>query len=242
MALALFLTSPSNSTASTRWFLCFVESSSILDQLNEKQIGLLEKLNRADRVHLRRLGKLIVPDYWDLDELEYSPMPASVKRMEPDAKVMVIHLPWQVFGAYEHGHLTRWGPVSSGRALHPTPAGLFFLNWKSRQRTSKDNSNWHLRWYFNFHNQRGLAFHEFSLPGRPASHACIRLLQRDAEWLFWWGEGWTLSSDGRKISRHGTSVVLIGEYDFSSPRPWLDPESWKARIALPEDVLDAKGG
>ena len=42
------------------------------------------------------------------------------------------------------------------------------------------SGEWQLNWYFNFHNFRGLAFHEFDLPGVPASHACVRLLARDA--------------------------------------------------------------
>ena len=41
-----------------------------------------------------------------------------------------------------------------------------------------------MNWCFNFHNLRGLAFHEYSLLGRPASPACVRLLERDAMWLY----------------------------------------------------------
>ena len=97
--------------------------------------------------------------------------------------------------------------------------------------------NWLLSWYFNFHNQRGLAFHEFALPGLPASHACIRLLRRDAQWLFGWGEGWELGTEGREVLRHGTPVWIVGEYDFSAAPPWLNPEWWDAPIRLPDNIL-----
>ena len=60
-----------------------LQASVTLNQLDAKRVSLLEKLNRADRVHLIRLGKLIVPDCWDLEEIEYSPLPPFVAGLEP---------------------------------------------------------------------------------------------------------------------------------------------------------------
>jgi hypothetical protein len=57
-----------------------------------------------------------------------SPLPSAIEWAKVYGKYIVVHLPSQVFGAYENGHLVRWGPVSSGRAAHPTPSGLFHLN------------------------------------------------------------------------------------------------------------------
>jgi len=95
-----------------------------------------------------------------------------------------------------------------------------------------------MRWYFNFSNREGLAFHEYALPGYPASHGCVRLLQRDAMWLYEWGEEWMLSSDAR-LELPGTPVFIIGQYDFSSAPPWRSLE-WLARdIALP-DLLSTR--
>ena len=105
----------------------------------------------------------------------------------------------QVFGAYETGRLAYWGPVSTGRAETPTPSGLFHLTWKAKSRRSTDNAEWILNWYFNFINSRGVSFHEFELPGRPASHACVRLLPRDAQWLYALGRAGRLSADQRQI-------------------------------------------
>jgi hypothetical protein len=217
----------------------------ILSQFDEQQIGVVEKLNRADRAHMIRAAHLVVPDSWVGDELQYSPLPAAVPRFEPHPKMLLVFLPDQVFGAYEDGRLVRWGPVSSGRAAMPTPQGLFYLNWRSRERASTDNPRWRMRWYFNFDNRRGLAFHEYGLPGLPASHACIRLLARDAQWLFAWGEGWMLSPDRREVLRRGTPVLILGAYAFEGRRPWLDPESRRTPIALsqsPELLVAANGG
>jgi hypothetical protein len=89
-----------------------------------------------------------------------------------------------------------------------------------------------MRWYFNFGNEEGLAFHEYVLPGYPASHGCIRLLHRDAMWLYEWGEGWTLRADGRKAAP-GTLVSILGPYNFNAPPPWRSL-AWLARtIELP---------
>jgi len=197
-----------------------------LKNFTPRQIELLEKLNRTDRRHLSRLPALIVPDRWDLDEVAYSPLPAFSSWAAENPKALVVDLAGQVFGAYENGHLARWGPVSTGTRATPTPAGLFFLEWRAPQRRSSINQDWLMRWYLNFQVRRGLALHQHPLPGRPASHACIRLLERDAIWLYRWGEV------GGK--REGTPVLIVGQYDFNSPRPWLQPEWWQAVVQLPE--------
>lgn len=204
-----------------------------LRAFSREQIAILEKLNRADENYLPRLKSLIVPDTWVADELDYSPLPRMVDWAAVYAKYIVVHLPSQVFGAYEYGRLVRWGPVSSGRAKHPTPSGLFHLNWHARRRTSTDNDDWDLEWYFNFHNFRGLAFHEYALPGRPASHACVRLLRRDAVWMYSWGEGWKLSDDGQDVLEYGTPVLILGAYDFGAPKPWMGPAWWLTPVLLP---------
>jgi hypothetical protein len=138
-----------------------------------------------------------------------------------------------MFGAYESGRLMRWGPVSSGAGTGPTPEGLFHLNWRAVGHTSTINPDWFMRWYFNFDNRRGLALHQFLLPGHPASHGCVRLLERDASWLFEWGEAWTLDAGEVHVLRAGTPVLIIGPYDFDAPPPWRSPE-WLARgVTLP---------
>ena len=109
------------------------EPAAIVSRLDDQQIALLEKLNRTDRAHLRRVGQLVAPDSWTADELWYSPLPAMVREFEPHSKLVFVSLPDQVFGGYENGLLTRWGPICSGRAAFPTPQGLYYLNWRSRE-------------------------------------------------------------------------------------------------------------
>lgn len=213
-----------------------LEPAKPLSRFDNIQISLLEKLNRADRGHLVRLKDLILPSRWDLDELAYSPMPRSVPRFAVTPKALVVDLPTQLFGAYEFGNLVRWGPVSSGDRHHATPAGFYHLNWNARIRISSENDEWVMPWFFNFCNKIGLGLHHYSLPGRPASHGCIRLLLTDAKWLFYWGQGWELASDGQVLA-NGTPIMIVGGYDYEGARPWLQPGWWAKGVTLPASDL-----
>ena len=205
----------------------------VRDRFTADQLVVLQKLNRADLAHLDRLPVLIVPNVWAKDELAYSPMP---QRYPPGARyrrVVVVYQPAQVFGAYEYGTLVRWGPVSSGRRTDPTPTGLFHLNWRKQSHISTIDPDWVMPWAFNFENRVGLAFHEQDLPGRPASHGCVRLLGVDARWLFEWADTWTLHADGARVLKLGTPVLILGEYDFAAAPPWQSPASLARPLTLP---------
>jgi hypothetical protein len=198
-----------------------VASAGVLEErYSDQQLALLEKLNRADREHLSRLRQLVVPAAWNGDELAHSPLPVRYGPGVEWATYLVVYLPAQVFGAYEYGTLVRWGPVSSGARNSQTSSGLFALNWRSPGRASTIDPDWFMRWYFNFGNRDGLAFHAYALPGHPASHGCIRLLERDAKWLYEWGQPWMLDSTGTRVVSAGTPVFITGRYDFDDRPPW----------------------
>ena len=203
------------------------------------QIDVLEMLNRRDRGHLVRADPpvpgLLVPLAWSDDPLTYSPFPMTWPAAERYTKSIVVHQAMQAFGAYENGKLVRWGPVSTGRKETPTPDGQFNLTWRARSRRSTDNEDWLLEWYFNFVNERGVSFHLFDLPGYPASHACVRLLLRDAQWLYGWGEQWSLDDDRREVMMTGTPVLILGAYPFGAPAAWLSLDNLAAPIALPAE-------
>jgi hypothetical protein len=213
-----------------------LEPAEHLSRFDADQMFLLEKLNRADARHLAHLRRLIVPDTWDLAPIVYSPMPQSVALLSDEPKALVIDLPTQVFGAYEFGNLVRWGPVSSGNRQHRTHPGLYHLNWNARIRISSKNDTWVMPWYFNFDSKDGLGLHQYTLPGRPASHGCVRLLLPDAKWLFHWGAGWTLNSD-RQILCQGTPVLIVGNYNFARSQPWLRPGWWARGVTLPDSEM-----
>jgi L,D-transpeptidase-like protein len=174
-----------------------------------------------------------VPTTWSDDPLAYSPFPGEWPAAAGFPKAIVVDQPVQAFGAYENGHLVRWGPVSTGRKQTPTPDGAFNLTWRARSRRSTDNQDWLLEWYFNFVNERGVSFHLFELPGYPASHACVRLRLGDAQWLYDWGDQWTLEEDRRKLAAAGTPVMILGSYPFGTPPAWLSLDALATPVALP---------
>jgi len=188
--------------------------------LDASQLELAEKINRADSRRLMRLPVVVAPRQWPMDEIEASPIPAERLEWKDEAKAISIDLRLQAFGAYEQGKLVRWGPVSSGAKISPTPAGEYFLNWRAKRHVSTANREWILHWYFNFENLQGRALHAYEMPGFPASHSCIRLLNRDAQWVYEWGETWMLSENGREVLREGTKVRIEGSYEFEAPPPW----------------------
>ena len=214
-----------------------LESSDPLSRFSADQIALLAKLNRADSAHLARLRLILIPDRWDAEQLLYSPMPQALPQLSQEKKAIAVDLAAQVFGAYEFGRLVRWGPVSSGDRRHRTPPGTYHLNWHARVHVSTENPTWVMPWYFNFESSRGLALHQYSLPGKPASHGCVRMLAVDAKWLYQWGDPSTLAAGTNEVARPGTLVLLVGSYDFSSAQPWLRPEWWAHTVSLPAQQI-----
>ena len=164
--------------------------------------GATGKAESGRRRHLEQLRELVVPDSWS-DELSYSVLPMRYASSEAWPTFLVVYLPGQLFGAYEFGNLVRLGPVSTGSQRNPTSARRFALNWRSTGRASTVDPDWFMRWYLNFGNREGLAFHAYALPGYPASHGCIRLLERDAQWLYEWGQTWTLDPSGTRVLSPG---------------------------------------
>ena len=212
-------------------------AAELASRFTPAQIDVLEMLNRRDRAHLVRADPpvpgIIVPVAWLDDPLAYSPFPQTWPAAEPHGKAIVVHQAMQAFGAYERGRLVRWGPVSTGRRETATPEGSFNLTWRARSRRSTDNEDWLLEWYFNFVNERGVSFHLFDLPGYPASHACVRLLLRDAQWLYGWGEQWSLDDSRREVMMPGTPVLIVGVYPFGSPPAWLSLDALATPLTLP---------
>lgn len=197
-----------------------------LATLQPDQLDLVEKLNRADRKHLRRLPWVVAPRQWPSDELEVSPFNHYHPEWRERPKGILVDLALQAFGAYEFGRLVRWGPVNSGVERTPTPPGEYHLNWRAKRHVSTENKDWILHWYFNFENKQGRALHAYEMPGMPASHSCVRLLARDAKWVYEWANSWVLAAGGREVVSNGTPLLIQGVFDFSTPPPW-----WPAGLA-----------
>jgi len=184
----------------------------------EEQYVILA-LNRLDAGHISRADTLVIPGTVQTDLMSYSPYPKEVAAISDIPKIIFFSYPIQAFGAYENGRLVYWGPTSMGSKIHPTPAGLHFTNWKGRQIISTVNDEWKLNWNFNIANKEGVGWHEYDLPGYPASHSCLRLLADQAKWLYDWGQQWILDKKGTLLA-NGTPVIVFGEYPWGQRRPW----------------------
>jgi len=147
---------------------------------------IIQRVNRIDEKHLPLGKEILIPN--DIKKaLRFCPVPEVIKDAVKLERVIYFFLDIQYFGAYEQGKLMLWGPISSGRKGkkdYSTPEGNFNVIWKAKKYFSKRYQA-SMPYAVNF-SATGYFFHQQSLPGRPASHGCIRLLRSDAKTLFYW--------------------------------------------------------
>ncbi len=204
---------------------------------NPKALDLVLALNRVDAVNLKKLDSIIVPTDFSGDLEYYMPFPIEVATLNEVSKIILFSYATQAFATYEYGVLTHTGPTSLGREKDKTPTGLFFTNWKAEETISTFNDEWKLKWNFNIENKQGIGFHEYELPGYPASHSCLRLLEKDAKMLYEFADQWELES-AEKVRLKGTPVVVFGSYDFKNPKIWnMLPQDAKA-LSITEAELE----
>ena len=189
-------------------------------EIGEESFEISLRLSRVDLRHAAGIETLIVPEP-GRTLLDFSPFPAQLSEAAFRPKLLLVSLRLQAFAAYEYGRIATWGPICSGGRSSPTSAGLHHANWKDRDHVSSVDSTWIMPWTVNIDDRVGTALHEYGLPGRPASHCCIRLLGEDARWVYDW-------VDVRGTSGPGTPIVLFGAYRFDLSPPWkalpTDPE------------------
>lgn len=146
--------------------------------------GVIQRINRIDARHLIPEMKILIPEDFEKAK-QFCPIPKIISNQN-FKKILYFFLDVQYFGAYENGNLWLWGPISSGKKSSQTPWGEFRVLWKSKNYISKKYKM--PMPYAVCISEKGYFFHQQSLPGRPASHGCIRLLKSDAEKLFYWIE------------------------------------------------------
>jgi hypothetical protein len=177
-------------------------------------------VNRTDKAFFTKMDSVIIPTDMSGDITFYLPFPVEVPYLADVDKVLYFSYPTQTFAAYENGILTYTGPTNMGKKKNPTPTGLFFCNWKAEETISTVDDEWKLLWNFNIANKGGVGFHQYDMPGYPASHSCLRLHEKDAKFLYEWAEQWVLLDD-ENVKFKGTPVIVFGSYPFGSPKPWL---------------------
>ena len=204
---------------------------------NPKAFDLVLAINRVDEPNLKKLDSIVVPTDFSGDLEYYMPFPLEVNTLDEVSKIILFSYTTQAFATYEYGILTHVGPTSMGTRKDKTPTGLFFTNWKAEETISTFNDEWKLKWNFNIENKLGVGFHEYELPGYPASHSCLRLLEKDAKRLYEFADQWELEN-AETVKLKGTPVVVFGSYDFKNPKIWNTlPQDAKA-LSISETKLE----
>ena len=136
--------------------------------------------------------------YSTLDPGEFIWHPKAAKEGSVE---IVVSLPLQVAYVYRGGTLIGVSTVSSGKPGHETPTGRFDI----LQKRAKHFSNLYNNAPMPFMQRLtwgGIALHAGQIPGRPASHGCVRLPLEFARNLF-------------SVTRVGASVHIVD----TSPAP-----------------------
>lgn len=96
---------------------------------------------------------------------------------------VVVSLSDQMAYLYSGEELIAVSTISSGRETNPTPTGIFPILAKKPLHHSRKYDNAPMPYMQRLDNY-GIALHAGALPGRPASHGCIRLPAKFAAKLF----------------------------------------------------------
>jgi hypothetical protein len=203
---------------------------------SEENLEIALAVNRTDKANFTKMDSVIIPTDLSGDVVFYLPFPLQVASLQEVDKIIFFSYPTQTFATYENGILIRTGPTNMGKKKDPTPTGLFFTNWKAEETTSTFNDEWELKWNFNVENKKGVGFHQYELPGYPASHSCMRLQEKDAKYLYEWADQWVLIDD-ENVKFKGTPVVVFGSYNFNAPKPWLQLIKNPKALAIPESEI-----
>ena len=225
----------------TTYFLTEKNKDSLFkkfDSLYTKdQMYSILALNRLDQANRWRADTLVIPSLIDSTLMAYSPFPKHIALLKDVKKFVTFSYPIQAYGVYSNGKLVKWGPTSMGKKVAKTKTGLMFTNWKKELAISTVNKSWKLPYNFNVHNTLGIGWHQYDLPGYPASHSCLRLLMDDAKWMYSYADQWILSKGGATIRAKGTPVLIFGEYGWGKAKPWKHLEENPKGMDISEEEL-----
>jgi hypothetical protein len=116
--------------------------------------------------------------------------------------LVVVSIDDQLAHVYRGGVRIATTTVSTGRPGHPTPTGVFQILQKKKMHHSNLYDDAPMPWMQRL-TWDGVAMHAGRIPGRPASHGCVRLPAPFAEKLF-------------GVTYHGGTVVVMDSASMSS--------------------------
>src|SRR5215213_7781039 len=130
------------------------------------------------------------------------------EKLPPGPLQIIISIKKQQLSLYSGGQLVAQSPVSTGVPGHPTPHGVFSIIQKQIYHESNIYSSAPMP-YMQRITWSGVAMHQGVVPGRPASHGCIRLPAAFAKRL------WSITKIGARVIVAQDDVALA---EIASPR------------------------
>lgn len=207
----IFAENYNHSLCNNPYYMCYtVKSGDTWKKLfpNPVQEDLIRRINRSNTSLYRGMKIAIPVNMHRADLFSHAPFP---NRIDPKGrKVIIIEMKYHAFGAFDaNGYLVHWGPVSGGRGWCPdvhrycrTPQGTYYFTEKrghgcisSKYPAPEGGAPMPFCMFF----RNGYAMHAGDLPGYHASHGCVRLFYRDAEWL---------NKQFIDIGKNGTMVIV----------------------------------
>ncbi len=157
------------------------------------EMMLVKKLNRKNTALRPGMIIAIPRNIGSVNIMQYSPLPQTVSAS--DSNLIKVDLKKLAWGAYDKsGQLVNWGPVSGGAAYCPdinsacrTITGTYTVYKKKGEECVSNKfpipkGGAPMPYCMHFHG--GYAMHGSGLlPGENASHGCIRMFLKDAQWL-----------------------------------------------------------
>lgn len=160
---------------------------------DENERDLVMRINRVN-TPLRSGMTIAVPEKLSgADPLDFAPFRRQIN--PPGTKTVIVSLSDLAFGAYDaQGNLLYWGPVSGGKNYCPdvgrgcrTAKGTFAIYQKggagcksSKFPINRGGAPMPYCMFFS----GGFAMHgSYEVPGYHASHGCVRMYTKDAQWL-----------------------------------------------------------
>lgn len=158
-----------------------------------RERDIVQRLNRSD-TSLYAGRKIVVPeDLQNTTLKDITPFPSKIK--SPNEKLLIVDQNLLAVAAYDpNGRLVFWGPISPGKDYCPdvgracrTTTGIYYVFNKQGEEcqsnvfpVGRGGSDMPFCMFF----YKGYALHgSKEVYGHRASHGCIRMFTRDAEWL-----------------------------------------------------------
>lgn len=160
---------------------------------DEQQRDIVQRLNRTYNPIWSAKTIVVPKNLAKATLLDFSPFPLKIN---PSEKQVIVDQEKLAWGAYDaDGNLVKWGPIASGSdkcsdnssPTCRTMTGIFRVFSKEDSRCRSDvfpvgKGGAKMPYCMYFH--KGFAMHgSDDMPGYRASHGCVRMFTRDAQWL-----------------------------------------------------------